>query len=161
MSVLVFDVDNTLADTNREIMKRVAGFTETLYPFPLGSDFFDTNPGVFAGAAAFEGAADTLQRLSSAGSRIFYVTARSPWFESLTRHWLRLNGFPDGVVICTSDKRSVVERVKPVYMVEDSPYEIERVIDLVEVLVPAKPYNEGYDNRFERWGEFPYKRISA
>lgn len=158
MSLFAFDIDNTLADTNREIMKRVAGFTETLYPFPLDSDFFEMNPDVFAGAAAFDGAAATLQSLCKAGSQIIYITARSPWFESLTRHWLRLNGFPEGKVICTSEKRSVVQMYKPAYMVDDAPYEIERVMDLVDVLVPARPYNEGFDNRFERWDMFPYLR---
>ncbi|KRE85294.1 hypothetical protein ASG89_35005 [Paenibacillus sp. Soil766] len=54
-------------------MKRVAGFTETIYPFPLSADFFEMNPDVLLGAKAF----------------------------------------------------------------------------------PAKPYNEGYVNRFERWAMFP------
>lgn len=161
MKVYAFDIDNTLADTNREIMKRVAGFTESIFPFPLASDFFEMNPDVFAGAAAFDGAAEALQSLSRAGSMIIYVTARAPWFESLTRHWLRLNGFPEGRVICTSDKRSVIQEYKPVFMVEDSPYEIERVNDLVNVIVPAKPYNDGYDNRFETWATFPLIRSIA
>ncbi|MGG1516536.1 hypothetical protein ABE504_14050 [Paenibacillus oryzisoli] len=155
MSLLVFDIDNTLADTKGELMKRVAGFTETIYPFPLSADFFEMNPDVLLGAEAFEDAAETLQRLNKAGSKIMYVTARPPWFKSLTRHWLMLNGFPLATIICTSNKREVVERFKPSLLVDDAPYEIERVIDLVEVLVPAKPYNEGYVNRFESWAVFP------
>ncbi|MCY9665822.1 hypothetical protein M5X11_12740 [Paenibacillus alginolyticus] len=144
-------------------MKRVDGFTEALYPFPLSSDYFEKNLDVFLflGAAAFEDAADTLQSLSKAGSQIIYVTARFPWFESLTGHWLRLNGFPDGMLYCTSDKRSMVERFKPAYMIDDAPYEIERVMDLVDVIVLAKPYNEGFDNRFERWAMFPQLRNPA
>jgi 5'(3')-deoxyribonucleotidase len=155
MQLYAFDIDNTLADTNREIKKRVSGFTETEYLFPLDSDFFEMNPDVFAGAAPFEGAAATLQGLYMAGSKIIYITARPPWFESLTKHWLRLNGFPDGIVICTTNKRSIVQIIKPSYLVDDAPFEIERVKDLVKVLVPAKPYNEGYENRFERWDLFP------
>jgi hypothetical protein len=149
------EIDNTVADTNREIMKRVEGFDECRYPYPLPSDFFELNPDVLLGAAAFKGAAEALQRLAWEGYTLFYVTARPMWFQSLTVHWLRLNGFPQGKVVFTSNKRSIVERFKPTFMVDDSPLEIEKVQDLVEVLVPAKPYNKGYRNRFENWDQFP------
>ncbi|GGG18476.1 hypothetical protein [Paenibacillus abyssi] len=161
MSVYLFDVDNTLADTSGEIKKRVANFSDSIYPFPLPPDFFELNPDVFLSATAFAGAAEQLHSIVQTGSKILYVTARAPWFDSLTRHWLRLNGFPEAPVICTANKRTIVEQYRPVYMVDDAPHEIDRVKDLVPCLVPAKPYNEGYMNRFEDWSSFPLLQKAA
>lgn len=47
MSKLIFDIDNTLVKTNEEIKKRIAGFQDNVYPFPLPNSFFDNNPDVF------------------------------------------------------------------------------------------------------------------
>ncbi|OAS21825.1 hypothetical protein [Paenibacillus oryzisoli] len=95
----VFNIDNTLANTNEKIQERVDGFGTKLCPFPLPSGFFEDNPDVFLGAAPYSGSAEALRRLEETGSKVVYVTTRSPWFRNLTEHWLRMNGFPLGEAI--------------------------------------------------------------
>lgn len=150
---MMIDIDNTICDTNGQIAKVNCHFNEIVYPFPLGSNFFEENPNVMSDASPIEGAADTLKNFITQGVQIYYVTARLPWAQSLTELWLRKHGFPAAEVIFTTDKRSIALSLGAQGCIEDAPHELNALTDVLTAWVPAKPYNQHFSNRFEHWTE--------
>lgn len=52
--------------------------------------------------AAHPGAPEALWALARRGYHIFYLTARPEWLEPTTRAWIKLRGFPPGIVHTTT-----------------------------------------------------------
>lgn len=153
MHFIMVDIDNTICKTNEIIKKKFENFSENIYPFPLPLGFFENNPDVFRDAEPVEGAAFKLHEFMVGGNRLVYVTARGSWSKSITEAWLAKHNFPKAPVIFTNDKRSVALELRATLCIEDAPNELERLVDLMPALVPAKGYNTAYNNRFEEWSK--------
>lgn len=160
MDIAIVDIDNTICRTNEMIQTKVIDFVDTVYPFPLAQDFFENNPDVFLDAEAALGAAEKLEDFLMAGNRFVYVTAREPWTKTITDYWLKKNDFPKVPVIFTKDKRSVAIRMNATLCIEDAPHELERLLDLMPALVPARKYNESFDRRFDDWTTLDLLKIN-
>lgn len=78
--IVVSDVDGTLTSSER------ASWTEAFGAAPP-----DANPG----------SPEVLTTLSQRGFYVFYLTARPEWFVQKTREWVKLRGFPPGIIHTT------------------------------------------------------------
>lgn len=157
--MIMVDIDNTICETNEMIQTKIQGFSDTIYPFPLPEGFFEQNPDVFMDAVPAKGAANKLHELCAAGHRLIYVTAREEWSQTLTKNWLYKHGFPNVPVVHTRDKRNVAMQVRATLCIEDAPNELQRLVDIMPALVPAKKYNQSYQSRFEDWSKLQLTEI--
>lgn len=105
---------------------------------------------IFETAEPMEGAAEVINQLAQ-DYEIIYLTARPEWAKELSANWLKKHGFPDAKIICVQDKYSWIKENGAVLMFEDDPRHIKKIQTLIPVLVPAQPWNQGLETRFNNW----------
>lgn len=148
-TVLV-DICNTLADINSEI-ERMTGVARIAgqYRHPsVCPEWFLEHLEVFANAPVIRGSVEYIHRIAVQYD-VLYVTARPQESESVTREWLRRNGFPDAPIIFTNNKVASTRGLDIAFAIDDAPEEIEAYTRAgIFTLIPAWDYNEGYMSRF-------------
>ncbi|SFR12557.1 hypothetical protein [Desulfoscipio geothermicus] len=164
------DIDNTIADTNHELIKRF-GIKMESYPDPaVPVDFFKTKNclKLLARTKAFPVSAQILTAISRSGGQLVYVTSRPLITNFITHRWLELNGYPFGpVVYTTSDKKAEIACTNSFYaFFEDDPL-VAQLLLRSGVLVFLKdwPYNRDITAsklfRFKKWHEIEKLLVSA
>lgn len=163
---IAVDIDNTIADTQGELMRRFGASVDS-YPCPkVPEGFFGSKEGVdfFCSVKAFPGAALALRRLSGLGHRIVFLTCRPTAALSGTERWLRENGFVSDALLTGLSRegkaRFAVECFQPVMVFEDDPVIVEGLSGLVPMVwVKDWPYNRRVPEdlagveRFHSWRE--------
>ncbi|RKO65731.1 hypothetical protein D7024_01270 [Desulfofundulus salinus] len=124
---IAVDVDNTVANTNLELVRRF-GVSLKKYPAPeVPPGFFCTEEGLrlLQRAEPFPRAAETLKTLAELGYRIAYVSSRPGDALFLTVRWLQKHGFPADQVLCGLDRQGKAEvatkELQAVAVFEDDP----------------------------------------
>lgn len=145
---IAVDICNTLADINGQLERKIQGYRNDVYPFPLPENYFTSPIGlcVFRDAKPFPETAGILRSMSRVFGGITYVTSRPQEAEFVTRRWLTKNGFPEGeIVFCQGEEKlSVYSRLKPFLIIEDDPQTLEAAITTnlnIPIIVPQWPYN--------------------
>lgn len=146
--MLAVDICNTLADVDGQLRRRIKGYSNAVYPFPLPEWFFRSSGGmrVFKDAAPLPGSVEFVSALAELYGDVFYVTSRPPEAEGVTRRWLARHGYPDGeLVFCPwQEKPAVYASLAPGAVVEDDPRVLARLaaeLPGVTVFAPQWPYN--------------------
>lgn len=156
-SRILIDICNTIADVSKAIEGVFGPVPEPLlFSHPKTPRIFWERENriarkIFETAEPFEGAAEVLNQLSK-HYEILYLTARPQWAKKLTYNWLERHGFPAGEIVFTRDKYSWIKENGGLVMFEDDPRHIKIIQTLIPVLVHARPWNKGFESRFE-WGE--------
>lgn len=169
---IAVDIDNTVANTNLELVRRF-GVHLKEYPSPeVPTQFFCTGEGLrlLQRAEPFPRAAETLKTLADLGYHIAYTSTRPGDALFLTARWLQKHGFPAGRVLCgltREEKAEVAAReLKAVAVFEDDPLLAVTLLNKVPALwLKDWPYNRklhggkgarwnaGRVIRFRAWGE--------
>ena len=103
---IAVDVDNTVANTNLELVRRF-GLPLKKYPATqIPPEFFLSNEGMrlFQKTEPFPGAAEALNLFSELGYRIAYISSRPGDALFITVRWLQKHGFPADQVLCGLDR---------------------------------------------------------
>lgn len=139
---IAVDICNTIVDIDSEISKKGFVRKEGEYFYDLPADWFLKNTDVFRNAKPIDGAVNALWMLSEMYT-IVYVTARDLSTNSITEENLfRVNKFPEGRIVNTTDKMAVYEEEGFLFAIEDAPFEIEKYLNGgATVLAIAKDYN--------------------
>jgi len=124
---IAVDVDNTVANTNLELVRRF-GVPLKKYPATIiPPEFFLSNEGMrlFQKAEPFPGAAEALKLFSELGYRVAYISSRPGDALFITVRWLQKYGFPADQVLCGLDRNGKVNVIKnefqAVAVFEDDP----------------------------------------
>lgn len=175
--VLGWDVDNTLLEYERALAEEhslITGnplelyveasnysFVKSGWPFKDEDDFRRAHAeavdrGLYGKLKAIPGAAEVVRRLAADGYKIHIITSRfirpGQHAEVLrqTAESLDKAGIPYNEISFTSNKVGVVADV----YIDDAPYNIDALTAAGRpVVVPARKYNEGYENRFTSYEE--------
>ncbi|AEG15960.1 hypothetical protein Desku_2426 [Desulfofundulus kuznetsovii DSM 6115] len=144
---IAVDVDNTVANTNLELVRRF-GVPLNKYPAPLPPGFFSTQEGLklLQRAEPFPRAAETLKTLADLGYRIAYISSRPGDALFLTVRWLQKHGFPADQVLCGLDRQGKAEvatkELQAVAVFEDDPVLAAALLNKVPALwLKDWPYN--------------------
>ncbi|OAT83486.1 LNS2 domain-containing protein [Desulfotomaculum copahuensis] len=173
---IAVDIDNTVANTNLELVRRF-GIPLNKYPAPqIPPKFFTSDEGMrlFQRSEPFPGAADALRLFSDLGYRVAYISSRPGNTMFLTVRWLKSHGFPveqaRDQVSCGLDQNRKLEMITKelaaVAVFEDDP-RMARYALVYGLTVWLKdwPYNRklppvkapGYNTerviRFKSWAE--------
>lgn len=154
------DIDNTIAATLPEILKRLGWKTVTGYNLfrtrEEEESFFMENAEIFARVQPYSFAAEALRDLVGRGHEIAYVSARPKHALGATELWLEVHGFPMGRVVLTQDKARVLREIGAAAMVEDAPGEIAGIAASgAAVVIKDQVYNRFLPGpRFSRWSQF-------
>jgi uncharacterized HAD superfamily protein len=150
------DLCNTVAHVSK-LIERVFGPIPNplLYSHPRTPKIFWEKENkiarkIFESAEPIEGAAETLNQLAQK-YEIVYLTARPEWAKELSVNWLSKHGFPKAEIVCTQDKYSWIKENGALMMFEDDPKHIKEIQTLIQVLVHAQPWNQGFETRFNNW----------
>ncbi len=135
------DVDNTVANTNLELI-RMFNISLRKYPSPeVPPEFFcggDECLQMFQKVEPFPNAAETLQTMAQLGYKIAYLSSRPVAALFITVRWLQKHGFPADQVLCGLDPAGKVEVVtkelKAVAAFEDDPLLVAALLDKVPAL---------------------------
>ncbi len=146
MQYIAVNVDNTLANTSLAGETIPADLPEEFYLKHLKELFFKMKP--------YPDAAETMSRIAQ-HCDIVYTTIRPKVAEFITVRWLKINGFPDGLLLFIPPQ----ERYFPdsIGVIDDDPrvpplYPPEWVNRLY---VMAQPYNKTvHAYRFAKWSHF-------
>ncbi|MBO8129273.1 MAG: hypothetical protein H0Z39_08770 [Peptococcaceae bacterium] len=162
---IAVDVDNTVATTNLELVRRFDVSLKT-YPSKLPPGFFDSREGrrVLQEVQPFPLAEKTLATLAGLGYRIAYVTCRSSDALFATIRWLQVHHFPvDQVVTISGDlaaarkeKLNVIRSLDPAAVFEDDPWVAGNLAGAFTVWLKDWPYNRKLTQgviRFKSWQE--------
>lgn len=113
-NILVCDIDNTIADTAAELVRRF-GDPDDPYDYDayLPKAFATSQwPNIFRCAKPVSGSLEAHRALAAADWRIQFVTARLPFMVDATMQWLVANGYMgrhvDGLT-CGPHKADVLE----------------------------------------------------
>ena len=151
MALVGFDLCNTLADVNGELVSRLGPRPASVYFHPALAEkptYFRDQLDIFRDAKPLEGARQFVWQMVREGNGIVYISARPAEALAITREWLVIHGFPSGEVLFTKDKVSIIQSLGVRLMVEDAPFELDRLQCAgVPFLVPAWDYNAEYPNR--------------
>lgn len=144
--MLAVDICNSLADINGQLEKKIPGYCNITYPFPIPDSYFTSPVGmrIFRDAEPFPKTARLLNSLAELFGGIVYVTTRPPEAEFVTMRWLTKNAFPKGeIMFCKwEEKTAVYDSLDPYFIIEDDPRVLETAKELnVPILVPQWPYN--------------------
>lgn len=156
-SKVAVDLCNTIAQINREIEKRFGPRPDPLqlhHPVAAKPGFWHTFEAqkIFEEARPYPGAREAVWEIYSRFG-VIYLTSRPDWAHQTSRQWLEKNGFPRAPIVCTGDKKTSARKYGVSAAIEDSPRQIEALMPLVPVLVPAREYNACYPGRFFNWEE--------
>lgn len=149
---IAVDICNTLADINGQLVKKIPGYCNSTYPFPIPDGYFTSPDGlrVFSDAEPFLGTEKLLSSLAELFGGLVYVTTRPPEAEFVTRRWLAKHGYPESkIVFCKwEEKTAVYSSLAPHLIIEDDPRVLETVKALnTLVMVPQWPYNSHIKGR--------------
>lgn len=163
MLTIGVDICNTIANLVEEVSKE--------FNIPLGElytrydlhkehgvpvNFFDTAKGLqlFKACKPFKGSAKAFNSMEGR-VRVVYITARPSQTNILTYKWLMQYRFPPGPVIFTTNKLEIVKKFTVDVMVEDSPFYINQLSEVVPVIAKSYKYNSHIDvPRFDDWSNF-------
>lgn len=144
------DICNTLADVNGELEKR--GFVRengTYFIAGLDADYFANNLDVFEKATPFDGAAEKLCNFAKNGFEIVYLTARPKVAKTVTKNWLKKNGFPKGKLVFSNNKPGDFKRLNCAFAIDDAPHEIKNYqVNDIKVLIHLRDYNNSFGDGF-------------
>jgi hypothetical protein len=167
---IAVDIDNTVANTNLELVRRF-GISLKKYPAPeVPPGFFASREGMqmLQKVEPFPHAARALEVLADLGYRIAYISSRPGDALFATVRWLQVNGFPaDQVVtgLVGDAKLDVIRELEPTAVFEDDPIAVKMLVGRVPaVWLKDWPYNRpgGRDGiqrpgsnviRFKSWEE--------
>ncbi len=138
--IIAVDIDNTLANVNRELIR--LGYSIKKYPAKLPRGFWETKDGIrlLQNARPIPETVALINLFRDAGAEVIYGTARSPIMRDITESWLISNGL-EGEVFYVHNKTLIEADI----YVEDSPQEIKRILKLgAKVIVPEWPYNRAF-----------------
>lgn len=142
MLTIAVDICNTIADVFSVLKKMVVWPDEKSYFHPQITDsFFEKNPFVFEEAMPYEGASESLRKLSRT-FEIVYLSARPLWALEITKRWLEKHNFPAGRIILTKNKAKIAREMGILIAIEDAPHEIVNFRkNGIQVLIKKQPYN--------------------
>jgi phosphoserine phosphatase len=89
----VFDIDGTLTPSDREVLK---DYARRLVRNPKAE-----------GPKVRKGGVEAAQRAAKQGLVVF-LTGRAPWLAHPTREWLKVHGFPEGIVLLMPETRDIL-----------------------------------------------------
>ena len=89
----VFDIDGTLTPSDREVLK---DYARRLVRNPKAE-----------GPKVRRGGVEAAQRAAKQGLVVF-LTGRAPWLSRPTREWLKVHGFPEGLVLLMPETRDIL-----------------------------------------------------
>lgn len=89
----VFDIDGTLTPSDREVLK---DYARRLVRNPKAE-----------GPKVRQGGVEAAQRAAKQGHVVF-LTGRAPWLAHPTREWLKVHGFPEGIVLLMPETRDIL-----------------------------------------------------
>ena len=143
---IAVDICNTLANIDSQLAKKIQGYCNSQYPFPIPAEYFTSPAGfrVFRGAEPFPGTARLIYNLAELFGGLVYVTTRPPETEFVTKRWLAKHGYPESeVIFCRRDEKAdVYGALGPHLIIEDDPSVLEKMKERhVPILVPQWPYN--------------------
>ncbi|WP_113675876.1 5' nucleotidase, NT5C type [Vallitalea guaymasensis] len=149
---MIFGIDicNTIADVNEVLMRRLGPNPnpENYHHPKVDRMFFKSELDVFSVAKPIKGSRDFLNSLVKE-NQIFYITARPLEAKERTITWLMKHKYPCfDRLIFTNDKLSICNDLNVDFMIEDSPFELDRLYGQIKTYVYAQPYNTRYPNRF-------------
>lgn len=151
LPVACVDICNTLADVNT-VIKQELGFRPTpgSYIIPGATeDFFRKNLWIFKEAKPLPDSCEALRKLSLY-YKVIYVTARPLEAGCITKKWLKLNEYPEGVIFHTRQKGKLATILGARLAIDDAPHEILSYISYgIPVLVKSQDYNGQFQRRFE------------
>lgn len=119
----------------------------------IAHEFWHKHMELFCSMPAVPFAGEVIKKLKSEGHQIYIITAREhndEWFpkhiacnmERFTAEWLMKNGIPfDKIIFKANDKGKVCEENGVDIMIDDDPYNIDKLIGKTNVFVFDKPYN--------------------
>ena len=144
--MIAADICNSLADIDGQLKKKISGYCNNQYPFPIPDGYFTSLSGfrTFRDAEPFPGSARLLNSLAELFGGVVYVTTRPLKTEIITRRWLAKRGYPEGKIFFCNwyEKAEIYSSLKPHLIIEDDPRVLEEIKKLnFLVLVPQWPYN--------------------
>jgi hypothetical protein len=162
-SVIVVDIDNTIADTHGELLRRF-NVPADRYPCPaVPNDFFGTPEGIklLDSACPFPGAAAALRSLRMRGHWVVYATGRPVKALAVTGSWLRSNGFPAAPIfagLSVKEKLDLADETRPAAFFEDDPATVKGLAVAGHlILMKDWPYNRNLVSpvliRFDEWNQ--------
>lgn len=175
---IVVDIDNTVANTNRELVRKFGGSLDEYSFNQVPQGFFGTSEGLrlLQDAVAFPDAAWALRALMSLGARLQYVSCRPAGALSVTERWLQVNGFPKGPVLTGLSRKCkvyiVAGAMRPGMVFEDDPVVAASITPMVGMVwLKDWPYNRKHPPperpwpatvlRFDTWAEILHIALEA
>ena len=146
-SVLVCDVDNTIADTAAELVRRFGAPGDPADYMSYLPRYFETSqwPDIFHAARPILGSLEAQRILAAQGWLIYFVTDRQAEWATQTMDWLFAHGYWGEHVLgltCGTPKGQVLDEVKSfgahVVYVDDLP--CGSVPPGVQVIPHARPW---------------------
>lgn len=149
---IAVDICNTIADVNGALEKEY-GISCTSCKMPgLDTEWFINHLDVFAKAEPIPYSQAALNLLAEIYD-IVYLTARPVEAADVTRAWLRGNGYPEGIVIYSTNKPSVFMDLSMAFAVDDAPHELTAYMNNgCKCYALARSYNQAFNNRFD-WSQ--------
>lgn len=144
---IAVDIDNTVANTNLELVRRF-GISLKKYPAPeVPPGFFASREGLrlLQRAEPFPHAARALEVLAHLGYRIAYISSRPGDALFATVRWLQVHGFPADRVVTGLSRNAKVDAVRelePAAVFEDDPIAARTLAgEVPAVWLKDWPYN--------------------
>lgn len=115
--------------------------------------FWHAHMELFNSFPAIPFAGEIISKLKKDGHKIYIITAREhgdEWFpksiadnmETFTANWLLNNGIPfDKIFFAADDKGKVCKENGVDIMIDDDPYNLDKIIGKAEAFIFDKPYN--------------------
>jgi len=165
--IVFVDVDDTIADTQRHVLRHINAGREQPYIYDkldrsfregnnAGKEYDDAvqellRPEIMTETAPLAGALAAMERLHDAGYEVHIVSARREPLHDTTEEWLAKHGFADFVerihrrsanLKGKAFKRQLAEQVKPAALFDDTldvALELADTIDAIYLI--DKPWN--------------------
>lgn len=161
--LIAVDICNTIADINRELEKYFNVKTDKKYEVEQATkEWFDENKWIYLVANPIEWSSEMLNVLAEVYD-IVYLTARPESVFNETRRWLTRHGYPDGMLISSTNKAKTYKELGCCLAIDDSPKELDNYLaNGCNVIAFRKPYNSQYADRLDWQGICRrYMRCSA
>lgn len=154
--VMLVDIDNTLANINKELRKQ--GINTNVYPSPVPKDIWKDGT-IYKDAKPILPIVNWVKRLSASKNNVLlYITSRPPETKGITEKWLSKHigisepvfyteGMPKGEAIKYYFGENAMREIEWV-AIDDAPHEIMSYLNLgiKEIFAPDWPYNRHIDD---------------
>lgn len=146
--LIAVDICNTLADVNGQISSLAGGRKQRDHygledlGYLQPQRFFEEHPELFSRARPIPDSLRVMRELAKT-FRMAYVSARPKWAMERTMEWLQIHQLPPGPLFLVRNKATVMRKLRPLFVIEDSPEEAARITPICPVLMIAQPYNTG------------------